>query len=140
MAASINSTKSLRSNVVELIDAVVDERLDGVSPQWAHQSCACVVVASGGYPGEYAIGKEITGLDAARMTKGALIFHAGTKREGDRLLTWGGRVLNVVGMDNDIEGALKRAYAAIEQIHFHGMQYRKDIVWRAVKKSVESQS
>ena len=110
-----------------------------MTPQWAHQSCACVAVASGGYPGEYAIGKEITGLADAAAVEGAVVFHAGTKREGQRLLTWGGRVLNVVGVDDDIDGALKHAYTAIEKIHFDGMHYRKDIGWRAVKKSVGTQ-
>ena len=129
----------VRGNFVELIDAVVDGTLTAITPQWAHQSCACVAVASGGYPGEYAIGKEITGLAEAGAVEGAVIFHAGTKREGERLLTWGGRVLNVVGVDDDLEGALKRAYAAIERIHFDGMHYRKDIGWRAVKKSVGTQ-
>ncbi len=121
----------LRSDFVEFIDAVVDGTLTVVTPQWANQSCACVVVASGGYPGEYAIGKEITGLAEAAAVPGAVIFHAGTKREGQRLLTWGGRVLNVVGVDDDIDGALKRAYTAIEKIRFDGMHYRKDIAWRA---------
>ena len=121
----------LQSDFVELIDAAVDERLDAVTPQWAHQARACVVIASGGYPGEYAIGKPIAGLEEARVVEGTLVFHAGTKREGDRVVTWGGRVLNVIGCDQDIEGALKRAYAAIEKIHFDGMHYRKDIGWRA---------
>jgi len=94
------------------------------------------VLASGGYPGDFQIGKEIQGLAALKGRRDALVFHAGTKRDRDRVVTWGGRVLNVVGTGADLEEALKRAYEAAGRISFEGMHYRKDIGHRALKKPV----
>lgn len=91
--------------------------------QWA----VCVVISSKGYPDAYEKGKDIEGLEEASRIKDVFIFHAGTKREGDRIRTDGGRVLNVVGVGENLSSAREKAYRAIEKIHFEGMYFRKDI-------------
>ncbi|MBI4354745.1 MAG: phosphoribosylamine--glycine ligase [Candidatus Omnitrophica bacterium] len=128
----------LKQDLVPLLDDIVEGRLAQSRAEWQAGSCVCVVLASGGYPGEFAIGKEIRGLARLKGREKVLVFHAGTKRDGDRFLSWGGRVLNVVATDEDIEGAVKRAYEAVGEIAFEGMTYRKDIAWRALKKPVSS--
>jgi len=87
----------------------------------------CVVLASGGYPGLYEKGKVIEGLDSASKLKDVFIFHAGTRWDGEHLVTDGGRVLNVVGVGPNLSRARENAYRAVEKIHFEGMHYRKDI-------------
>jgi phosphoribosylamine--glycine ligase len=126
----------LESDIVPLFHDTVEGRLSSDAARWSSDSCVCVVLASQGYPGEFQIGKEIKGLDAVKDRTDVQIFHAGTKRDRDRFLTWGGRVLNVVASDADIEGAIKKAYETIEHVSFDGMTYRKDIGWRALKKPV----
>jgi len=126
----------LKTDLVSLVDDVVEGRLAHGACQWEPGSCVGVVLASGGYPGEYAIGKEIHGLDTAKGREGVMVFHAGTKREATNIVSWGGRVLNVVAWDHDIESAVKKAYETIAGISFEGMSYRKDIAWRALKKPV----
>src|SRR3989338_7364263 len=126
----------LKSDLVPLLDDAVEGRLSLTQCEWLAGSCGCVVLASGGYPGEYQIGKEIRGLEQLQGREGVLVFHAGTKRDGERFVNWGGRALNVVAVDDEIEGAVKRAYDAIGQLAFDGMTYRKDIAWRALKKPV----
>ncbi|MBI4354835.1 MAG: phosphoribosylamine--glycine ligase [Candidatus Omnitrophica bacterium] len=130
----------LRGDLAELMEACIDGKLDRVTLSWDARSAACVVLASGGYPGEYAIGKPIRGLDAVKKMEDVLCFHAGTKREGSQMVTWGGRALNVVALDDGIDGAVKRAYRAVEAIKFEGMQYRKDIAWRALKVGVKAKA
>ena len=126
----------LKSDLMGLIDDTVEGRLANVRIEWEPGSCACVVLASGGYPGDFQIGKEIHGLAEAAKLPDVAVFHAGTKKDRDRFLTWGGRALNVVARGGDLEAALKRAYEAVGKIRFDGMQYRKDIGFRAVKKPV----
>ncbi|MBI4341288.1 MAG: phosphoribosylamine--glycine ligase [Candidatus Omnitrophica bacterium] len=126
----------LGSDLVPLLDDAVEGRLSTTQCHWSAGSAACVVLASGGYPGDFQIGKEIRGLEAVKGRRDAIVFHAGTKRDRDRIVTWGGRVLNVVGTGADLEEALKRAYDAVGRISFDGMQYRKDIGFRALKKPV----
>jgi len=126
----------LKSDLVPLLDDAVEGRLSTTQCQWETGSCACVVVASGGYPGDYQIGKEIQGLDLVGNRRDLLVFHAGTKKDRDRFLTWGGRALNVVGVGADLEAALKVVYDALGGIRFDGMLYRKDIGFRALKKPV----
>jgi len=123
----------LKSDLVPLLDDAVEGRLANARCQWEPGSCVCVVLASGGYPGEFQIGKEIQGLDRLAGRRDGLVFHAGTKRDKDRFLSWGGRVLNVIGVGADLEGALRRAYDAVGAIRFEGMTYRKDIGFRALK-------
>ena len=115
----------LESDLVELLDATIDQRLDAATAQWRSDAAVCVILASGGYPGSYASGKRITGLENSTAT----VFHAGTKRDGDgeNFLTAGGRVLGVTALAPTLAEAKKRAYAAVEEIHFSGMQFRSDI-------------
>ncbi len=101
--------------------------------RFSRGAAACVVAASGGYPGEYRSGLAIQGLEAAGAT-GALIFHAGTRMMDGSLRTAGGRVLNVVGRAASLEGAVAAAYTALEQITFDGMHYRRDIASRALTR------
>ncbi|MBI2104045.1 MAG: phosphoribosylamine--glycine ligase [Candidatus Omnitrophica bacterium] len=128
----------LSSDLVPILDDAVEGRLSTAQCRWAPGSCACVVLASGGYPGDFPIGKEIQGLGQDKQPPGLLVFHAGTKKDKERFLSWGGRVLNVVATGPDLERALRRAYDAIGAIRFEGMAYRKDIGFRALKKPVSS--
>ncbi len=126
----------LKSDLVPILDDAVEGRLSTASCQWDAGSCACVVLAANGYPGDFPIGKEIRGLEQFQNRRDLLAFHAGTKKDQERFLSWGGRVLNIVGVGADLEGALKRAYEAIGSIQFDGMVCRKDIGFRALKKPV----
>jgi phosphoribosylamine--glycine ligase len=126
----------LKSDIVPMLDDAVEGRLSGVRCEWETGSCVSVVMASGGYPSDFAIGKEIQGLGALKDRHDVLVFHAGTKKDKDRFLSWGGRVLNVIGTGADLESALKHVYDAIGTITFDGMLYRKDIGFRALKKPV----
>jgi phosphoribosylamine--glycine ligase len=124
----------LGSDLLPILDDAVEGRLLAAPCQWLPGSCVCVVLASGGYPGEFQIGKEIHGLERFQNRSGLLVFHAGTKKDKGRFVTWGGRVLNVVAQGADLEDALKRVYDAAEAITFEGKQYRKDIGYRALKR------
>ncbi|HEX9779607.1 MAG TPA: phosphoribosylamine--glycine ligase [bacterium] len=128
----------LKSDLVHLLDDAVEGRLATTQCEWTDGSCACVVMASGGYPGDFQIGKEIQGLERAAGRSDVMVFHAGTKRDNDRFVSWGGRVLNVVGVGRDLEGALQRAYEAVKDIKFDGAAYRTDIGHRALKKPVQA--
>jgi phosphoribosylamine--glycine ligase len=95
--------------------------------RWKPGASACVVLASGGYPGKFPSGKRIEGLTASEQITGVKVLHAGTKRVGEEVLTGGGRVLGVTAVGPNLGAALGSAYAAAERIHFDGMHYRKDI-------------
>ena len=123
----------IKSDIVPLLDDTVEGRLSTTQLEWDPGSCVSVVLASGGYPGEPQIGKEIHGLDKFKGRRDLLVFHAGTKKDRNRMVAWGGRVLNVVSRGPDLDTAVKRAYEAIGEISFDGMQYRKDIGHRALK-------
>jgi phosphoribosylamine--glycine ligase len=97
--------------------------LHEVAPRWRPDSAVCVILASGGYPGSYDVGKPITGLEKGE----ALVFHAGTKREGACFRTAGGRVLGVTALAPTLAAARERAYASVAGIRFDGMQFRSDI-------------
>ena len=92
-------------------------------------------MASGGYPGSYSKGKVITGLDAANALPDTKVFHAGTARAGEQIVTKGGRVLGVTALGRDLKAAQAAAYAAVEKIHFDGAQFRRDIAAKAVSGS-----
>ena len=126
----------LKNDLVPLLDDAVEGRLSQHHCQWEAGSCVCVVLASGGYPGEFQIGKEIHGLERLKDRTDVLLFHAGTKRDQERFISWGGRVLNVIALDADLDSTVKKAYEAIGALSFEGMSYRKDIAWRALKKTV----
>jgi len=126
----------LRTDLLDLLEAVVEDRLDEFADRgldWDPRPALCVVLASQGYPGPYPAGKFITGLDAAAAVPDVKVFHAGTKIEGDRTVTDGGRVLGVTALGDTLAVARRRAYEAVEKIRFTGMHYRKDIGDRALK-------
>ncbi|HJL30593.1 MAG TPA: phosphoribosylamine--glycine ligase, partial [Polyangiaceae bacterium LLY-WYZ-15_(1-7)] len=106
--------------------------LSGVETRWHAPASLCVVLASGGYPGAYEKGKPIEGLAEAGALEEVVVFHAGTRREGDQVLTNGGRVLTVTATGADLREAAMRAYAAVDRIAFEGAHVRRDIGWRAL--------
>ena len=101
--------------------------LSAVTPAWEAPASLCVVLAAGGYPASYEKGRTIEGLDAAAALPNVVVFHAGTKLDGENVVTSGGRVLTVTAIGDDLDKAADRAYAAVAAIHFDGMQFRKDI-------------
>lgn len=113
----------LKTDLMEIFEAVTDERLSDLKIEWDNGACVCVVLASGGYPLSYNKGKEITIGDIGDCT----IVHAGTAIKDDKLVTSGGRVLGVVAKGENIEAARKKAYAAVDNIKWENMHYRKDI-------------
>jgi len=125
----------LNNDLVEVIMAVFDRRLDKIKLSWDKKSCVCVVLSSGGYPGEYQKGKEIFGLDEAKKINDVIVFHAGTKREDSKIVTNGGRVLGVTALGEDIQQAINNAYHAVGKIKFENMHYRKDIGAKAIVKN-----
>ena len=123
----------LDGDLVQIMCACVDGTLADVPIHWKDGAAVCVVLAAGGYPASYEKGHEITGIaDAEAM--GALVFHAGTAKKDDVLVTNGGRVLGVVGMGADIASAVKAAYNAVDRISFQDAYHRKDIAHRALKR------
>jgi len=117
----------LKSDLVDVIFGVIEGKLDSVNASWNDKACVGVVLASGGYPGNYQTGYPITGLDD--VDKDVMVFHAGTKvgQKPNEPLTSGGRVLTVVALGKNTEEARMKIYDNIERIHFDGKQYRKDI-------------
>ncbi len=117
----------LENDLVELLEASLEGALDKVELKWSPTVAVCVVMASSGYPGSYAKGKPISGLEKAAQLPNAKVFHAGTARAGDQIVTNGGRVLGVTAWARDLPTARAAAYAAVETIHFEGAQFRRDI-------------
>ncbi len=122
----------LKSDLMDLVRASVEGGLNRVRPQWDHRSCVCVVMSSGGYPGSYEKGKEISGLDKAELQEDTVVFHAGTKLDGDKVLTSGGRVLGVTSLGDGIQDAITRVYEAVEKISFDRCFFRRDIGAKAL--------
>ena len=123
----------LDSDLVDIVNAVIDEKLDEVDIKWSNDNAACIVMASGGYPEAYKKGIEMNGFDENGQVDGAVVFHAGTKFENGKFYTNGGRVIGVTAKGKTLEKALDNAYAAVEKINFDGAHYRKDIGQRALK-------
>ena len=118
----------LQADLVEIFEAVAHEQLSAVPVQWSDGSSACVVLAARGYPAQPETGARIEGLERAAQHQGVELFHAGTARSTEgHWLTAGGRVLGVTATDATLEEALRRCYAAATEIHWDGMQYRRDI-------------
>ncbi len=117
----------LETDLVDIIEAVIDERLSMIDIKWKDEPAACVVMASGGYPLAYKKGIEITGLDEGGQVEGATVYHAGTKYTDGKFLTNGGRVLGVTARGKTLDEALEKAYLAVEKIKFDGAHFRKDI-------------
>ncbi|MCH5196469.1 MAG: phosphoribosylamine--glycine ligase [Oscillospiraceae bacterium] len=124
----------LETDLVDIIEAIYEERLGELDIKWSGKSCACVVMASGGYPEKYETGKEITGLDEnGQLPDGsAFVYHAGTKLEDGKYLTAGGRVLGVTATGDTLEAALMTAYIALGDISFDKAHMRSDIGQRAL--------
>lgn len=122
----------MKSDLVDLIEATIDGTLEGKSIAWDQRAAVCVVMASGGYPGDYSKGKPITGLEQFAGSEDVIVFHAGTKLENNRVVTAGGRVLGVTALGADLRAAKERAYEAVRAIHFEGCQYRTDIAQKGL--------
>jgi phosphoribosylamine--glycine ligase len=122
----------LENDLVELLDASVTGTLRQHELKWSPLASVCVVMASGGYPGNYSKGKVITGLDAANALPHAKVFHAGTAAKDGHIVTNGGRVLGVTVLGEDLKSAQAAAYAAVEKIHFEGAHFRRDIAAKAL--------
>jgi phosphoribosylamine--glycine ligase len=123
----------LKSDLLEVMLAVADGKLDDVELKWDPRPALCVVASSKGYPGSYPTGLPISGLDEADAMKDVKVFHSGTAKKGNEIVTDGGRVLAVTALGNTIADAQNRAYQAMDKIHFEGMHFRKDIGWRAMR-------
>ncbi len=117
----------LKTDLVDICEAIIDERLSEVDIEWYDGATACVVMASGGYPLSYKKGIEIKGLDENGGVDGAIVYHAGTKLDGDKMLTNGGRVLGVTAKADTLDEALDKAYNAVKKINFENAHYRTDI-------------
>ncbi len=123
----------LKTDLVELMKAVVDKRLSNFGKlEWRKGAAACVIMTAKGYPGKYAKGKVISGLQNTRA-EGCYVFHAGTRRDENKLVTSGGRVLGVMGMDSSLKGALDKSYKIVNKIKFDGATFRRDIGFRVLK-------
>ena len=117
----------IRSDLLPLLNATIDGKLQGLEIQLDERVAVTVVLASGGYPGKYETGKPISGLQDAEKMADVHVFHAGTKRQNGEIVSAGGRVLAVTALANTVDRARAQAYAAIDRIHFEGRQFRRDI-------------
>lgn len=124
----------MKSDLLEVLVAVCQGKLDDVTIRWDQRPAVCVVMASGGYPGKYEKGKVITGLDAAAKLKDVMVFHAGTAEKDGQIVTAGGRVLGVTALGNTIAEAKAKAYEAVALIAFEGAYCRKDIADKAIRQ------
>ncbi len=122
----------LKTDIVDIFEAIDNETLSDLDVEWGDDACACVIMASGGYPKSYPKGIEITGLSNGQLD-GVTVYHAGTKLQDNKLVTSGGRVLGVTALGDTLENALKKSYDAVEKIHFEGAHYRRDIGKRALE-------
>ncbi len=126
----------IETDVMDLFEAAIDGTAGRLSVKMKPGACVCVIAASGGYPGKIENGKVIYGLDEAAARNDVVVFHSGTALRGSQLVTAGGRVLSVTAMSAEgLKHALAAAYAALSEISFEGMQYRRDIGWRALESS-----
>lgn len=126
----------LKSDLLEVMLAVCDGKLDKVTLQWDPRPAVCVVMAAGGYPGEYEKGKTITGIEQAEKLEDVVVFHAGTAAKNASLVTNGGRVLGVTAMGQTVADAKAKAYEAVDKIKFDGAYCRRDIADKAIKRTI----
>jgi len=127
----------LESDLADLLHKLAQGRLGEAVVKWSPRPTVCVVLASGGYPGPFAKGKEIKGLEQACLCRGVVVFHAGTALKNGKLITNGGRVLGVTAIGDDIRDAIERAYEAVDHISWEGMYCRRDIGHRALARLVQ---
>jgi phosphoribosylamine--glycine ligase len=128
----------MKSDLLPLLEATIDGKIDNYSIEWDQRPAVTVVLASGGYPGKYEMGKSVSGLDEAAKIDGLQIFHAGTKQLNDEIVTAGGRVLAVTALGSTIAEARSRAYEAVGRIHFENCHYRRDIALTAVTDNIQN--
>jgi phosphoribosylamine---glycine ligase len=124
----------LESDLVEALEASIEGRVSEGDFKWSRDAAVCVVMASGGYPGTFDVGKNIAGLNQVAAMDGVKVFHAGTSKRDGEFFTAGGRVLGVTGRAGDLQTAVRIAYEACGKIRFEGATYRKDIAGRALTK------
>ncbi len=124
----------LKTDLVDIMEAVVDERLDEITLEIDPRPTVCVVMASGGYPGPYDTGKVISGLEDAAKLKDVFVYHAGTAMDGDKVVTSGGRVLGITSTGDTLTGAIDQAYKAVSCISWDGCYFRKDIGRKALRR------
>ena len=117
----------LKTDIVDIMEAVIDERLDEIEIEWDDNAAVCVVMASGGYPVSYEKGHEISGIDEANAMENVIVFHAGTKLENGKFTNNGGRVLGVTAVEADLDKAIKRAYEGVSRISWKDEFHRSDI-------------
>lgn len=118
----------LKTDFLDIINAIIDEKLDEIDIEWEDNAAVCVVLASGGYPRKYTMNYDITGIEEVEKIDGFTVYHAGTKlEEKGGFKTSGGRVLGVTAVDKDLPSAIKKVYREIDKIKFKDMFYRKDI-------------
>ncbi|MGB2905577.1 MAG: phosphoribosylamine--glycine ligase [Candidatus Aminicenantaceae bacterium] len=117
----------LESDLMDILEAAMEGNVLSVKPKWNRKASGCVVLASGGYPTKYEKGKQIEGLDRVAKMKDVVVFHAGTREEKGKILTAGGRVLNVCASLDTLEDTMKIIYDAVDELKFEAMHYRKDI-------------
>ena len=122
----------MKSDLLPLLEATIDGKIDNCSIQWDPRPAVTVVLASSGYPDKYETGKPISGLGDAEKLDDVQIFHAGTTNEKGRIVTAGGRVLAVTALGSTIEAARAGAYEAVSRIHFEGCHFRRDIALGAL--------
>src|SRR5437773_3921112 len=123
----------LENDLVDLLTASLEGTLHKMELRWRPEPAVCVVLASGGYPGSYAKGKPISGLDEIAHLSNVKVFHAGTARAGEQIVTSGGRVLGVTAWAKDLRAAQSAAYAVVERIKFEGAHFRRDIAAKALR-------
>ncbi len=123
----------LKSDLIPLLEATIDGKLNQVQPEWYDEAAVCVVLCAAGYPGTYAKGEEIHGLDQLKNWQKGFVFHAGTAKAKGRWVTSGGRVLGVTARASTIANAVREVYDAVGKISWDGMHYRKDIGHRALR-------
>jgi len=124
----------LESDLIEAFEASIEGRVSEGDFKWSRDASVCVVMASGGYPGTYDVGKRIDGLEEAGGVEGVKVFHAGTSKRDGVYYTSGGRVVGVTARARDLDTAVRRAYEACGKISFEGAHYRKDIAARALRR------
>ena len=125
----------LKTDLIDILNAVIDNTLHKINIQWEDNAAVCVVVASGGYPGKYQKGKVIYGLERLEKMENIIAFYAGTKFQDNQVVTSGGRVLGITAWDKTISKANEKAYKAVKEIYFEDMYYRKDIAAKAIKEN-----
>lgn len=126
----------LESDLVDILESVARQKLREIEVHWDSAATVCVVLAAEGYPGSYDRGMEISGIESAEENPGTMVFHAGTRVRGNRVVSDGGRVLGVTTKAATLETSISRCYQAIEKIHFDQMYFRKDIGKKGLKKGI----